>query len=143
MAQTDPHDVRTAARPSGAWAGWVTFASVMLTLIGTLTLIQGFLALFDDGYFIVSREEDLLLVEFTAWGVIMLIWGALLLGAGLSLAAGRSWARWFAIFAAFVSVIAQIGFLSAYPVWSAIVILLDVLVIFALTARWDEARAAM
>jgi hypothetical protein len=145
MAQTgDRQHVRTAAaRPSGAWAGWVTFASVMLTLIGTLTLIQGFLALFDDGYFVVPREEDLLLVEFTAWGVIMLVWGALLLGAGLSLAAGRSWARWFAIFAAFVSVIAQIGFLSAYPVWSAIVILLDVLVIFALTARWDEAQAAM
>ena len=43
----------------------------------------------------------------------------------------------------FVNVIAQIGFLSAYPIWSALMILLDVLVIFALTARWDEARAAM
>jgi hypothetical protein len=52
-------------------------------------------------------------------------------------------AGWFAIFVVFVNVIAQIGFLSAYPVWSAIMILLDVLVIFALTARWDEARAAM
>jgi hypothetical protein len=29
------------------------------------------------------------------------------------------------------------------PIWSAIMILLDILVIFALTARWDEARAAM
>jgi hypothetical protein len=28
-------------------------------------------------------------------------------------------------------------------VWSAIMILLAVLVIFALTARWDEAQAAM
>jgi hypothetical protein len=32
---------------------------------------------------------------------------------------------------------------SAFPMWSVIMILLDVLVIFALTARWDEARAAM
>jgi hypothetical protein len=143
MAHTESHHVPPAAPPSDAWAGWVTFAAVMLTLIGTLTLIQGFLALFDDGYFVVRREEDLLLVEFTAWGVIMLVWGALLLGAGLSLAAGKGWARWFAVFAAFVSVIAQIGFLPAYPVWSAIMILLAVLVIFALTARWDEAQAAM
>ena len=119
------------------------FAAVILTLIGTLTLIQGFLALFDDGYFVIPREEDLLLVEFTAWGVIMLIWGALVLGAGLSLAAGKTWARWFAVFVAFVNVIAQIGFLSAYPVWSAIMILLDVVVIFALTARWGEGQAAM
>ena len=35
------------------------------------------------------------------------------------------------------------GFLSAYPIWSVIVIALDVFVIFALTARWAEARAAM
>jgi hypothetical protein len=40
-------------------------------------------------------------------------------------------------------VIAQIGFLSAYPLWAAILIALDVVVIFALTARWDEAQAAM
>ena len=130
-------------RPSDAWAGWITFAAVILGLLGTLNVIQGLVALFDDGYFVVPREEDLLLVEFTAWGVILLCWGALLLCACFALASGRSWARWFAIAAVFVNVIAQIGFLSAYPVWSALMILFGVLVIFALTARWDEARAAM
>jgi len=30
----------------------VTFAAVMLALLGALTLLQGFLALFDDGYFV-------------------------------------------------------------------------------------------
>jgi hypothetical protein len=141
MAQTPPSYEST--RPSDAWAGWITFAAVILGLLGTLNVIQGFIALFDDGYFVVRREEDLLLVDFTAWGVVLLIWGALLVGAGLALAAGRGWARWFAVVAAFVNVIAQIGFLSAYPLWAAILIALDVVVIFALTARWDEARAAM
>jgi hypothetical protein len=141
MAQSQPYESST--RPSDAWAGWITFAAVILTLIGTLNVIQGFIALFDDGFFVVPAEDDLLLVDFTAWGVIMLGWGLLLVAAGLALAAGRGWARWLAILAVFVNVIAQIGFLSAYPIWSAIMILLDVLVIFALTARWDEARAAM
>jgi hypothetical protein len=141
MAQT--HQYEPSTRPSGAWAGWITFAAVILTLIGTLNMIQGFIALFDDGYFIVPREDDLLLVDFTAWGVIMLGWGLLLIAAGLAVAAGRGWARWFAVVAVFVNVIAQIGFLSAYPIWSAIMILLDILVLFALTARWQEARAAM
>jgi hypothetical protein len=130
-------------RPSDGWAGWITFAAVLLGLLGTLNAIQGFIALFDDGYFLVAREEDLLLVEFTVWGVVMLCWGAILVCAALALASGRSWARWFALVAVFVNVIAQIGFLSAYPVWSALMILFDVLVIFALTARWNEARAAM
>jgi hypothetical protein len=91
----------------------------------------------------VPGDDELLLVDFTAWGVIMLGWGLLLVAAGLAVASGRGWARWFAVLAVFVNVIAQIGFLSAYPIWSAIMILLDVLVLFALTARWSEARAAM
>jgi hypothetical protein len=142
MAETQRYEP-TSTRPSDAWAGWIAFAAVILALIGTLNVIQGFLALFDEGYFVVPREDDLLLVDFTAWGVIMLAWGALLIAAGLAVASGRGWARWFAVFVVFVNVIAQIGFLSAYPIWSAIMILLDVVVIFALTARWDEARAAM
>jgi hypothetical protein len=141
MAQTHPYE--TPTRPSDAWAGWITFAAVILTLIGTLNMIQGFIALFDEGYFVVPTGDELLLVDFTAWGVIMLAWGLLLVAAGLAVAAGRGWARWFAIVAVFVNVIAQIGFLSAYPIWSALMILLDVLIIFALTARWSEARAAM
>ena len=132
-----------STRPSGAWAGWITFASVILVLIGTLSAIQGFVALFDDGFFVVAREDDLLLVDFTAWGIIMVLWGALLAAAGFAVAAGKGWARWFAVLDVSVTVIAQIGFLPAYPIWSAIMILLDVLVIFALTARWDEAQAAM
>ena len=129
--------------PSGAWAGWLTFAAVILVLIGTLSAIQGFLALFDDGFFVVRREDDLLLVDFTAWGVIMLFWGVLLAAAGFGVASGKDWARWFAVVVVCVNVVAQVGFLPAYPIWSAIMILLDVLVIFALTARWGEAQAAM
>jgi hypothetical protein len=143
MAQTEPHDYPPSTQPSDAWAGWIAFAGVMLALIGTINIIQGFVALFDDGYFVVPREDDLLLVDFTVWGVIMLIWGALLVIAALALISGRGWARWFAVAAAAVNVIAQIGFLSAYPIWSAILIALDVFVIFALTARWSEARAAL
>ena len=36
-----------------------------------------------------------------------------------------------------------LAFLAAYPIWSTIVIALDIFVIYALTARWAEARAAM
>jgi hypothetical protein len=130
-------------QPSEGWAGWVVFGGVMLALLGSLHALQGLVALFDEGYLLVSGSDDLLLVSIDAWGVIMLCWGALLLGAGLSLISGRGWARWFAVAVAFLGVILQIGFLSAYPIWSGIMILLNVLVIFALTARWSEARAAM
>jgi hypothetical protein len=129
--------------PSHAWAGWVAFAATMLVLLGSLHVVQGLVALFDEGYLLVRGSDQLLLVNVDAWGVIMICWGALLCAASFGLVRGSGWARWFAIGVAFIDVILQIGFLSAYPIWSAILILLDVVVIFALTARWSEARAAM
>ena len=141
MAQV--HETETYTRGSTGWAGWVVFAATMLVLIGCLHMLQGIVALFDEGIMVTSSKDDLLLVNIDVWGGVMLVWGLLLAGTGVALAYGSGWARWFAIFLAFVSVILQIGFLSAYPIWSTIVIALDIFVIYALTARWHEARAAM
>jgi hypothetical protein len=139
MAETSPPPHATRP-PSEAWAGWVTFAAIMLVVLGTLNAVQGLIALFDDGYFVIRRESDLLLVDFTAWGIVMLIWGGLLILAGLGLISGRGWARWFAVLVACLNIIVQIGFLPAYPILAAIIVGLDVVIIFALTARWGEAR---
>jgi hypothetical protein len=143
MTHTQPHPTAPQTEPSEGWAGWVVFAAVMLCLVGSLNLVQGLIALFDDGYFVLRQEEQLLLVEYSVWGVVLMLWGAVLVWAGLALTRAKTWARWFAIAAAFLNVIVQIGFLSAFPIFSAIMIGLDVLVIFALTVRWSEARAAM
>lgn len=143
MTQLHSPVSRPATSPSQAWAGWVAFAATMLMLLGTLHAVQGLVALFDEGYLLVRASDELLLVSVDAWGVIMICWGALLIAGSFGLIRGSGWARWFAVGVAFIDVILQIGFLSAYPIWSAILILLDVVVIFALTARWSEARAAM
>ena len=37
----------------------------------------------------------------------------------------------------------QIAFLAAYPIWSTIIIALDVFVLYALTAKWDEVKLAL
>jgi hypothetical protein len=128
--------------PSRGWAGWVAFAGIMLALIGFFDILQGLTALFNDKYFAV-REGDLLVLDFTTWGVITLIWGVVLITAGLGLLGGRGWARVFALVAVFVNTLAQIAFLAAYPIWSTIIIALDVFVLYALTARWDEAKLAL
>lgn len=133
-------DPQRAVHPSGAWAGWVTFAGIMLALIGFFDILQGITALTDDSYFVI-REGDLLVFDFTAWGWILIIWGVLLIVGGIGLLYTKGWARWFAIALAFINAIAQIGFLAAYPIWSTIVIALDVFVLYALTARWQDARA--
>ena len=84
----------------------------------------------------------MLLFDLTTWGWIMLIWGVLLFLAGLGLASKASWARWFTIVVVSLNLLAQLGFLgnTQYPLWSLVVIALEVVVLYALTARWGEAR---
>lgn len=132
----------SSTTPSRGWAGWVAFAGVMLALIGFFDILQGLTALFNDEYFAI-REGQLLVFDFTTWGVITLIWGALLVAAGLGLLSGRGGARIFAIVLVFINALVQIAFLAAYPIWSTIIIALDVFVLYALTAKWDEAKLAL
>ena len=132
----------TGVEPSGTWAGWVAFAGIMLILTGFFDILQGLTALLNDEYYAI-RNGQLLVFDFTAWGWIWLIWGLILIAAGFGILRGGGAARWFAVVVVFINAIGEIAFLKAFPIWSTIVIALDVFVIFALTARWDEARAAM
>jgi len=124
--------------PSGTWAGWVTFASMVMVLLGCLNGFQGFLALFDEGYFAVKGEQ-LVLINYAAWGAILLVWGSLLLVVGAALNARRGWARWLAVPIVLIDAILQVGFFPSAPLLAVTLIALDVVVLFALTARWDEA----
>jgi hypothetical protein len=68
--------------------------------------------------------------------------GLVALLAGFGVLAGQMWARVIGIIMAAVSVIANIAFVAAYPVWSIIVIVLDVIVIYALCVHGREVKAA-
>ena len=65
-----------------AWSGWVTFGALMMMLLGTVNGFQGFLALFDEGYF-VANSDELVLVSYGAWGALLLLWGAVLIVTGV------------------------------------------------------------
>jgi hypothetical protein len=115
-------------------AAWVLFAGILLLIVGGLDIMQGVIALFDDEYFVVGKS-GFLVVDLTAWGWIMVIWGGLLVLAGVGLAAGQGWARWFAIVVVGLNFIAQLGFLgnSQYPLWALTALALNVIVLYALT----------
>jgi len=120
-------------------AGWIGFAGILLVIVGSIDFFQGLIALFEDEYFIVTAS-GFLVVDLTAWGWVLLIWGVLLISAGLGLASGQGWARWLAIVVVGLNFIVQLGFLgnSQYPLWSLTVMALNVIVLYALTARWSE-----
>jgi hypothetical protein len=124
---------------SDKWTGWIGFAAIMLTLIGSITFFEGLVAIIRDQYYVVTGKQ-VLLFDLTTWGWIMLFWGVLLFLAGLGLAARSGWARWFAIFVVALNLLGQLGFLgnTQYPLWTLVVIGLEITVLYALTVRWGQ-----
>ena len=120
------------------WVGWIAFAALMMILLGTFHAIQGLVALFQDEYFLVAKSGLVVHVDYTAWGWIHLILGIITAGAGFALFTGKVWARALGVVIVMISAVVNIGFIAAYPIWSALMIAVDILVIWALTVHGGE-----
>jgi hypothetical protein len=127
-------------RGSSAWQGWVAFGGIIMILIGSFQVIEGFVALFKKDYFLVTKNNLLVATNFTAWGWTHIILGALVLIVGLGVLAGQLWARIVGIGLVMINAIVNLAFISAYPVWSTIIIAMDVIVIYALAVHGREMR---
>jgi hypothetical protein len=125
---------------SGAWAGWVIFAGSLLLITGALNIIEGLVAIVDDKRVFMAPER-LIVVDLTGWGWTLLVFGILMIAAGLGLFAAQTWARITAIVLIGLHAVIQVAWLGAYPIWSLLMIALDTVVLYALTARWSEARS--
>ena len=124
---------------SKSMAGWIGFAGILMVIIGAVDLFQGLIAILEDEYFVPTRA-GMLVVDLTTWGWLMLFWGALLALVGLGLLGAQTWARWFGIVLVSLNILVQLGFAgdSAYPLWALTAIILNIVVLYALTARWTE-----
>lgn len=127
-------------RESG-WVAWVEFAGLMLCLSGGFHVIQGLVALFrDDEVFLVANDRLVVSFDYTAWGWIHLIIGILLILAGVGLFSGRMIARIVGVGVALLSALVNVAFLPAYPLWSGMIIALDVVVVWAIIVHGGELR---
>ncbi len=124
-----------------AWIGWGYFAACLLVIVGFFQMVMGLAALVNDEFY-VALQGRLLLLDFTTWGWVHLGLGLLILLAGMSLFAGSLWARVVAILLAGINLVAQFAFLDVYPVWSLVLMAIDVLVIYALTVHGAEMESA-
>lgn len=128
------HPDRT--RSYGGPTGWAVFAGVILFTLGLLNIGWGLAAILEDKNLVVGGE-GVIVLDFTAWGWASLILGVIQFLVAFGLLGAQGWARWAGIFFAALAVIGQIGIVTAFPIWSLIVILLSVLVIYNLAVRWE------
>jgi hypothetical protein len=140
-AAREPYEARRRRKPT-AWAGFVLFAGTMLLVMGAIGATEGFVALLKDDYYAVTRSGLLVTADYTAWGWAHLIVGVIAVAAGFGVMAGQLWARVLGIGIAVVSTFVNFVFMSAFPVWSIIVIATDVLVIYALVVHGREVKTS-
>ncbi|MEU4620019.1 hypothetical protein AB0G04_08555 [Actinoplanes sp. NPDC023801] len=131
-----------AEESSRAWAGWIAFAATIMVVTSLINICQGLIVLLDDEHMVVTREA-FVLVDTTSWGWTLVLFGTAVLCAGGFLLAGRTWARIVAIVVVGLHAVIQVVSLGAYPVWSLLMIALDTVMLFALTARWAPAAEAL
>ncbi|MCA2211480.1 DUF7144 family membrane protein [Jidongwangia harbinensis] len=134
----EPYDVPSRSRPT-AWVGVVLFGGIMMLMVGGFQCTQGLVAIFREDYYLVSPNGLVVEIDYTAWGWAHLLIGLVAVATGIGVMAGQMWARVLGIVIAVVSALVNIAFLAAYPIWSTIIIALDVLVIYALAVHGREA----
>src|SRR3954452_6051045 len=142
MTETSQNTGTRTERYAGpsAWAGWVVFGGVMLIMLGAFQVIEGLVALFDDGFYAVRPNGLVVNVDYNTWGWTHLVIGIVGVLAGLGLLVGNMAARVVGVVVACLSALVNLAFISAYPVWSAIMIALDVIVIYAIIVHGRELK---
>jgi hypothetical protein len=118
-------------------AGWIMFAAIAMLVVGFIDFFEGMIAAIRKEYYVLTPEK-IIVFDVSTWGWLMMIWGVVLILAGLALWSGSSWARWFTVVVASINVLGQLSFLgsSSYVVWTLTAITLNIIVIYALTVRW-------
>jgi len=125
------------------WAiGYSLFASVMLLVIGTFHVVAGIAGIVEDDFYVVGAKWVFQL-DVTTWGWIHLIAGLVVFASGVGVLVGNVAARTVGVAVAAVSAIANFLWLPYYPVWSVVIIALDVAVIWALTTHGRDLETTL
>jgi len=121
-------------RPSGMAIGFTFFAAVMMWWMGFFHAIEGLVAIFNDTVF-ARTPSYIFKFDLTTWGWIHLILGIIVFFAAFGVMTGALWGRIVGIAMAVVSALANFAFVPYYPVWSLLIIAVDIVVIWALTVH--------
>lgn len=120
-----------------SYSGWAAFAGVVMFIVGSLDALWGLGGILNDDVVVVGGEGALI-ADITTWGWVHLLLGSAVALTGVGLMMGSGISRWMAVILVAVNAIAQIVWFPAAPLWSFLLIVLDVTIIYQLTARWDQ-----
>jgi hypothetical protein len=113
-------------------SGWLTFAGVLLMVVGTVNVIEGIAAIGNAHFFV--HNTNYVFASLNTWGWIALCIGVVQLLVGLGVFAKNQFARWAGVFILSLNALAQLLMMPAYPLWSLLIFTVDILAIYGLVA---------
>ena len=120
-------------------AGATSFAAVLMLLVGGFQFIQGLLAAFNSGAILVTTPNYVFRLDASTWGWVHMIVGVGMIAAGAFILMGNTAARVAGIALAALQALIHFVWLPQMPVWSILIIAMDVIVIWSLsTVRLDS-----
>ena len=122
----------TTSRHAGT--GWFTFAGIMFIISGMSNLLWGIGALDTKAYL---PEDGLLFSNLSFWGWISILWALLALVGAFLLLTRNEWSAGYGLVMATVSAVFWLFALPVLPIWSLVVITIDVLIIYHLAIHSD------
>ena len=118
--------------PPEKGTGWITFASIMFMVVGTLNVIWGIAAVSSSTFFV--NGAHYMISDLNTWGWIVMGWGALEFVAALSIWRGGAFGRWFGIVVAGIAIPLAMVTIPAYPFWGLTVVAIAILIVYGLAA---------
>ena len=123
-------------RPPAERSHWVAFAGIFLMLSGLFDIINGFVALLNEGYYSTTADHGnrLLIFNYDVWGWVWIFVGIAQILVSLGVFVGSRAARITGIVLAAACMVGQLIFLSTFPLWSLATMALSALVIYGLVS---------
>ncbi len=118
--------------------GLLTFASVLLMMLGLFNLLDGIAAVARSHVFIANAHY--VIGDLRAWGWVALICGVLQLLAGIGVLTGSQVARWVGVAVVGLNAFGQFFFIPAYPFWSLTIIAVDMVALYGLCVYGSRAN---
>ena len=144
-AHSDRNSSSGAPAYGGGTAGWAVglslFAGIMMVITGLFNAMEGVVALARNEVYAVTPRY-IFTFDLTTWGWTHIILGIIVLAAGVGVITGQLWGRVVGITIAVLIMLANFAFLPYYPIWSLLIIALNVFVIWALCVYNRDAAAA-
>jgi hypothetical protein len=125
------------AQPMRVRTGLVTFAAVLAIIAGAYNALSGIAAIAEDDR-TEQISEVLYGVDITVWGWVWLIIGVVQIVVGVMIYQRHPLGQILGLVWAFLNATLAVFLIFSFPLWAILIVGLNVLVIYALTAKPEE-----